>query len=151
MFQLHPSTRIVPPHSQQSVEIDSDMVVLVQALWTKGLQTTACCQDAGEATEAERAHGEPAEPTGHQGFIEYHRGWSWLKMPRTDALTLLAELSDHAKFGARVKVRWQRGSWRMHIPVVHQDGGFADSPYVQIYFPKDQIADLTSALTAVSH
>lgn len=147
MFQFHPSTKLVPPDSSESVEIDNDMAALVQALWAKGRQTGACCQDAGEATEAECAHGEPGEPTGHHGFIAYYRGWAWLKMPRPDALSLLAELSDHETFGTRVKVRWQRGSWRMQIPVIHQDGEFAPAPYIQIYFPKEQIAALAAVLT----
>ncbi|SRR6266567_307667 len=148
MFQLHPSTRLIPPNSNEAVEIDNDMQALVRALWAAGWQTTACCQDAGEAVHAERAHGERGEPTGQQGFIGYHRGWAWLKMPTADTLGLLAELNHHEDFSARVKVRWQRGSWRMHIPVVHQDGRFTAAPYVQIYFPKDQIAELTAALTA---
>jgi len=147
MFQLHASARLVAPHSGEAVEIDNDMVALVRALWARGWQTTACCQDAGEATEAERAHGQPGESTGHEGFIPYYRGWAWLKMPRPDALTLLTYLSDHETFGARVKVRWQRGSWRMHIPVVHQGGRFTATPYIQIYFPKDQLAELAGALT----
>jgi hypothetical protein len=41
----------------------------------------ACCQDDGEAVDAERAHGQRGETTGHHGFIEYYRGWAWLKMP----------------------------------------------------------------------
>ncbi len=146
MFQLHTSTRLVPPHSEEAVEIDTDMAALVRALWARGWQTAACCQDIGEAAEAERAHGEPWEPTGHQGFIEYYRGRAWLKMPAPDAFALLTELSDHETFGTRVKVRWQRGSWRMHTPVVHQDGRFTATPHTQIYFPKDQIAELVRAI-----
>lgn len=146
MFQLHPSTRLIPPHASDAVEVDNDMAPLVRALWAKGWQTIACCQDSGEAVAAERAQGHRGEPTGHRGFIEYHRGWAWLKIPVADALCLLAELRDHEIFGPRVKVRWQRGSWRMHIPVIYQDGRLTPATYVQIYFPKEQIAELTQYL-----
>ena len=146
MFQLHASTRLMPPHADEAVEIDNDMVPLVLALWARGWQTLACCQDDGEAVEAERASGQRREPTGHHGFIEYHRGWAWLKMPTGDALGLLAHLGSHKTFGPRVKIRWQRGSWRMHIPIVPQDGRFVPAAYGQIYFPKEQISELTEAV-----
>jgi hypothetical protein len=148
MFQLHPSTRLLPPQATDAVEVDNEMVPLIQALWSQGWHTMACCQDNGEAVDAERAHGQRGEPTGHQGFIEYHRGLAWLKMPTTDTLCLLAELHDHQVFGPRAKVRWGRGSWRMHIPVIYQDGGFTPAPYTQIYFPKEQIAELAAALAS---
>jgi len=35
----------------------------------------------------------------------------------------------------------------VHVPVIYQDGQFTPAPYVQIYFPKEQIAELTGALT----
>jgi hypothetical protein len=57
------------------------MVPLIGALWSRGWHTMACCQDDGEAVDAERAHGQRGETTGHHGFIEYYRGWAWLKMP----------------------------------------------------------------------
>lgn len=146
MHQLHSSTRLLPPQADEPAEIDDDMVPLVRALWARGWQTMACCQDNGEAVAAEREHGDPREPTGHRGFIEYHKGWAWLKMPATDTFSLLAALSDDETFATRIKVRWQRGSWRMHIPVIHLDDLFQPAPYVQIYFPKDQIPDLVTAL-----
>jgi hypothetical protein len=146
MFQLHPSTPLTPPHEHRPVQIDNDMVPLIQALWAGGRQTMACCQDDGEAVEAERAHGQPGEPTGHQGFIGYHKGWAWLKMPTPDTLSLLSELADDDTFGPRTKIRWQRGSWRMHTPIIYQDSKFTPAPYVQIYFPKDQITELAAHL-----
>ena len=147
MFQLHPSTRLTPPRAEQAVDIDNHMVPLIRALWAKGWQTMACCQDDGEAVDAERARAQHREVTGHQGFIEYYKGWAWLKMPTADTLSLLAELCDHETFGPRVKIPWQRGSWRMHVPVICQEDQFTPAPYVQIYFPKEQIAELTRALT----
>lgn len=148
MFQHHPSTRTTPPYSDDAVEIDNAMLGLVQRIWAIGRQTMACCQDAGEAADAERMHGARREPTGHQGFIGYHRGWAWLKMPTADTLSLLTELSGHETFSTRVKVRWQRGSWRVHIPVIYQNGQFTAARYAQIYFPNDQITELTAALAA---
>lgn len=149
MFQLHKFTALTPPQSNEPVEIDNDMVPLVRSLWARGWQTLACCQDNGEAVDAERAQGQRNEPTGHRGFIEYHKGLAWLKMPVPDALSLLAELSEHETFGPRVKIRWQRESWRMHIPVIYQEGHLGPAWYVQIYFPKEQIAELTSAIAAL--
>jgi hypothetical protein len=78
MFQLDPSTRLVPPHASDPVQIDDHMVPLVSALWARGWHTMACCQDNGQAVEAERAQGHNTEPIGHHGFIEYHKGWTWL-------------------------------------------------------------------------
>jgi hypothetical protein len=149
MFQLHESTALIPPQSNEPVEIDNNMVPLIRALWAKGWQTMACCQDNGEAVEAERAHGPRDEPTGHQGFIEYHKGLAWIKMPVPDALSLLAKLCQHETFGPRVRIRWQRGSWRMHIPVIYQEGQLGPARYVQIYFPNVQIAELTLVIRAL--
>jgi hypothetical protein len=149
MFQLHESTWLTPLQSNEPVEIDNDMVPLVRALWARGWQTMACCQDDGEAVDAERRQGQRNEPTGHRGFIEYHKGWAWLKMPGTDTLSLLTELSEHEIFGPRIKIRWQRGSWRIHIPIIYQDGQIGPSSYAQIYFPKEQIEELTVAIAAL--
>ncbi len=147
MHQHHATTALIPPHADEAVQIDNDMVPVIRALWAKGWQTLACCQDSGEAVAAERDHGTPGEPTGHRGFIEYHQGWAWLKMPTPDTLALLAVLSDDETFMERVRVRWRRGSWRMQIPVIYQDDQFAPAPYAQIYFPSQQIDELAAALT----
>ncbi len=109
----------------------------------------ACCQDNGEAVEAEHGKNCGKEPTGHHGFIEYHRGWAWLKMPVHDTLALLSILSEHEIFASRIKIRWQHGSWRMHIPISYDDNYFGPALYAQTYFPKDQITELTSALATL--
>ncbi len=101
------------------------MVELVRAIWARGWQTAACCQDTGEAVEAERnAMGPISEPTGNAGFIEYYRGWAWLKMPQSDALALLDELATDDQFREFVTTRWAHGSWRLHTPVVWTDERF---------------------------
>ncbi|MGH3626575.1 MAG: hypothetical protein ACRDRL_03925 [Sciscionella sp.] len=148
MFQHHGTTRLIPPGASNPVDIDNDMVPLVQQLWAMGLTTMACCQDNGQAVEAERGENRKTEPTGHHGFIEYHRGWAWLKMPVPDTLALLSVLSEHEVFASRTQVRWQRGSWRIHIPVIHDNTEFRPAPYAQIYFPRTQITELTTALKA---
>lgn len=150
MFQLHETTQLIPPYSTERVNIDNGMVPLIERLWAMGLKTMACCQDNGEAVEAERGQSRGSESTGQHGFIEYHRGWAWLKMPTQDTYSLLAALSEHETFGARIKVRWQRGSWRMHIPLIYEEMQFRAAPYAQIYFPKEQIAGLTAALSVLS-
>jgi hypothetical protein len=146
--QIHPSSALIPPHHDEPVLIDNAMVELVRAIWARGWQTAACCQDTGEGVEGERAAvRSTAEPTGNAGFIEYYRGWAWLKMPRTDALAFLGELAEDDRLRDLVKTRWGKGSWRIHSPVVWSDSGFVVSPFVQIYFPKQQINDVTKALT----
>lgn len=145
--QIHPSTKLTPPHHEHPVDIDTGIAELVLAVWARGWQTTACCKDVGEATEAERNLGRSdTDPTGNAGFIDFYRGYAWLKMPRSDAFTLLNQLADHPLFGVRVTTRWQTGSWRLHIPLIWGDDAFIPSPYVQIYFPNDQITELTRAL-----
>lgn len=146
MYQHHDTTRLIPPGTNDPADIDSKMEPLIQQLWAMGLTTMACCQDSGEAVEAERGNTPREEPTGHHGFIEYHRGWAWLKMPVPDTLTLLSALSNHPEFAPRTKIRWQRGSWRIHIPVIHDSTKFRPAPYAQIYFPSNQITELTTAL-----
>ena len=146
MYQHHATSSLISPHTDQPVQIDIDMVPLIRVLWTNDWQTMACCQDNGEAVAAEREHGKVGQPTGHGGFITYHKGWAWLKMPTADALSLLAALGDDKTFATRVQVPWQRGSWRMYIPLVYQDDEFTPAPYVQVYFPKDQLPELVTAL-----
>lgn len=146
MYQHHSTTRLVPPGANEGVEIDTAMVPVVRGLWAKGWRTLACCQDSGQAVAAEREHGKTVEATGHQGFIEYHMGWAWLKMPADDALSLLDALASDDVFGPRVRVRWHLGSWRVFVPVVHQERGFAPAPFAQVYFPETQIPELAAAL-----
>lgn len=150
MFQFHESTLLIPPYASDPVDVDNDMIPLIQCLWQIGLKTMACCQDDGEAVEAERAEGQGNSPTGQRGFIEYHKGWAWLKIPLPDALSLLSHLSEHEIFGPRVKIRWQRGSWRMHIPVIFEKDRLGPASYVQIYFPKEQIAELAAAVAQLT-
>src|SRR5580658_3063183 len=128
MFQHHPSTRLTPLESSQAADIDTDMVPLLHALWQRGWRTLACCQDHGEAVEAEREQGQGSEPTGYHGFIEYHRGLAWLKMPTADALSMLTALSNHEVFAAHIKTRWKRGSWRMTTPVIYQQDQLTIAP-----------------------
>lgn len=148
MFQFHETVRLTPPGAHDPVPVDTDMAPLIQQIWARGLKTMACCQDDGEAVDAERVNGQRSKPTGQRGFIDYYKGWAWLKMPVQDTFSLLSKLSEHEIFGPRIKIRWQRGSWRMHIPVIYQAETFSPAAYAQIYFPKDQIAELTAALTA---
>lgn len=85
-------------------------------------------------------------PSGHGGFVEYHRGYAWLKMPLQDGQKILNTLLNTA-FHDRVTIRWQSGSWRMHVPFRYEKNsgiGLADA--AQIYFPREQIAELTIIL-----
>lgn len=54
-------------------------------------------------------------------------------------------------FHDRVTVRWQPGSWRMHVPLVHSRKNRIDLAYAaQIYFPGEQIRELTTVLMDLS-
>lgn len=141
---IHPYERLTTPDDEQ-VDIDTEMIRLIQVLWARGLTTTACCQDIGESAAGLRDP-QRTTPTGHGGFVEYYRGYAWLKMPVDDGQRLLNTLLD-TSFRDQVTVRWQPGSWRMHVPLVYREKnsiGLADA--AQIHFPRDQIPELTAAL-----
>jgi hypothetical protein len=113
---IHPYERLTTPDDAQ-VEIDTEMVPLVHALWARDLVTVACCQDVGESAAGLRDP-ERSTPSGHGGFVEYYRGYAWLKMPLHDGRRLLNTLLG-TEFHDRVTIRWQPGSWRMHVPLVY--------------------------------
>lgn len=67
-------------------------------------------------------------------------------MPTSDALRL-GNLLLATTFRDRVACRWQRGSWRMHIPLVFDANyGITLDDTGQIHLPKDQVPDLTRTL-----
>jgi hypothetical protein len=141
---IHPYECLTTPDDQH-VEIDTEMVPLVQALWARQLVTIACCQDIGESAAGLRDP-QRITPSGHGGFVEYYRGYAWLKMPLQDGQKLLNALLDTA-FHDRVTIRWQPGPWRMHVPFRYEKNsgiGLADA--AQIYFPREQIDALTVIL-----
>lgn len=145
---IHPYERLTTPDDEQ-VEIDTEMVTLVRALWARDLMTVACCQDIGESAAGHR-DSQRTTPSGHGGFVEYYRGYAWLKMPLDDGLQLLNNLLSTA-FHDRVAIRWKSGSWRMHVPLVYGEGdviGLAEA--AQLYFPREQIAELTASLVDLS-
>lgn len=146
--QIHPSTPLVPPHHDEPVHIDDGMVTVVRAIWAHGWQTAACCQDTGEAADAERDLGQPRdEATSSHGFIEYYRGWAWLKLPRPDAFAFLEQMAEDDRLREPVTTRRGSRSWRLFHPVIWSDGAFVATPFVQIYFPKKQIIEIECVLT----
>jgi hypothetical protein len=76
---IHPCQRLTTPDNKQ-VNIDTPMIPLVQTLWAIELVTVACCQDIGESAVGLRDP-EGTTPSGHGGFVEYYRGYAWLRMP----------------------------------------------------------------------
>jgi len=143
---IHPCQRLATPDNEQ-VDIDTQMVPLVQTLWIMGLVTMACCQDLGESVAGLRDP-ERTTPSGHGGFVEYYRGYAWLKMPLGDGKRLLNTLLG-TPFHDRVTLRWKPGSWRMHVPLVHGEKNGIDLAYAaQIYFPGEQIPELTAILVS---
>lgn len=87
------------------------------------------------------------EPTGHSGFIDYHLGWAWLKMPIADT-TRLTEILLATSFRDAIAIRWQRGFWRLDIPFVYDvNSGMGPVTAVRIHFPREQIHELSSTLS----
>lgn len=142
---IHPTQQLRTP-AGEPVEIDLDMVPLIRSLWALDLTTLGCCQDNGEYARARREMFPRGEPTGHSGFIDYHLGWAWLKMPIADT-TRLTEALLTTSFRDAITVRWQRGSWRLDIPFVYDvNSGMGPAAAVQIHFPREQIQELSSTL-----
>lgn len=141
---IHPYTRLTTP-TDERMDIDTEMVPLVQTLWGMELATLACCQDIGESAAGLR---DPERTTrsGHGGFVEFYRGYAWLKMPLDDGLRLLNTML-RTSFHDRVTVRWMPGSWRMHVPLVHdKKSGIGLAYAAQLYFPRKQITELNAIL-----
>ncbi|MFC9973861.1 hypothetical protein ACFVH6_23480 [Spirillospora sp. NPDC127200] len=146
---VHPTRSLLTPDGT-TAHIDVEMIPVVRALWSAGLTTVGCCQDSGEYAEAARNSKPDREPTGHAGYVEYFRGWAWLKMPVSDATALTNALAE-TSFRRAVTVRWQKGSWRVFVPVVHEEGsGMRLAPHAQIYLPYDQLNDLSKVVSKLS-
>lgn len=146
--KIHPYERLTSPVGEQ-VEIDSEMVPLVQALWARELVTLACCQDIGESAAGLRDP-ERTTPSGHGGFVAYYWGYAWLKMPLRDGKRLLNALLE-TSFHDCVAIRWKPGSWRMHVPLAHSESNRIDlAEAAQLHFPRGQVAELTDVLTGLS-
>jgi hypothetical protein len=144
-IQIHPSQRLTRPDGAQ-VNIDDDMVALVRALWSLNLKTTACCQDFGEGTAGQREASPDRPRYGGDAFIAYYTGYSWLKMPVSDAKRL-ADLLAGTEFRDKVTQRWTPGSWRMHVPMIfNEHSGIDLADTAQIHFPREQIPRLTFVL-----
>ena len=143
--QIHPVHRLAAPDGTEA-DIDTDIVPLVRAVWALGLATTASCQDFGEGTAGQRNAVPHAARYGGDAFIAYYTGWAWLKMPLPDAHRLTTMLLG-TEFRDRVARRWEPGSWRMHVPLVFEEGtGITPASAAQIHFPREQTASLTLTL-----
>ncbi|MEV0403600.1 hypothetical protein [Actinoallomurus sp. NPDC050550] len=143
---IHPTSLLTAPDGVQA-DIDIDMVPLIKTLWSMGLVTTACCQDFGEGTEGQRRFREGPPRYGGDAFIEFYRGYAWLKMPTSNAVDLVNALLGTA-FHARVTLRWRPGSWRIHAPLVYESGyGFRMAGSTQIHFPREEITELVNVLS----
>jgi hypothetical protein len=144
-IQIHPSQRLTAPGGEQ-VDIDTDMIPLVRALWSLNLKTTACCQDFGEGTAGQRETSPNRHRYGGDAFIAYYTAYAWLKMPVPDARRL-AESLTVTEFRDKVTQRWTPGSWRMHVPLIFNEQSRIDlAETAQIHFPRQQIHALTSVL-----
>lgn len=149
-LQVHPSQRLTTPNGTQ-VDIDTDIVPLIRAVWALNLATTASCQDFGDGTAGLREANLRPSRYGGDAFIAYHTGYAWLKMPIPDAQRLANILLDTG-FHDNVTRRWEPGSWRMHVPLVFDENrGIVLENAAQIHFPSEQIARLTATLERTQH
>jgi hypothetical protein len=140
--QIHPAQRLTTPEGTE-VDIDTEIVPLVRALWALGLATTASCQDFGEGTAGQRTVNQHPSRYGGDAFIAYYTGYAWLKMPTPDA-QWLANMLLGTEFHDKVTRRWEPGSWRMHVPLIFDEScGIVPAYATQIHFPREQIASLT--------
>lgn len=145
---IHPTENITTPQSE-TIAVDLEMVPVVQAIWDLGLRTLACCQDSGEYAEAARDTRPERTPTGQGGWIEYFRGWAWLKMPVDDTIALVNALA-RTSLAEPATVRWKRGSWRLEVPMLYaEDTGAVLARAVQIHLPRTQLSELLEVLPTI--
>ncbi|MCW2912865.1 MAG: hypothetical protein JWN52_933 [Actinomycetia bacterium] len=134
--QVHPTEKL-PTASGESVSVDVELVPVIRALQALDLHTLMCCQDVGEAMAG---GGMWPLPDRWHTFLS---GYAWLKMPVDAAQALLAKLSETPEFESRLTAK-APGGWQSQVWL--GPTGLAD--YANIYFPREQIPDLTAALTA---
>lgn len=145
---IHPYEQLTTP-AGELVNIDTEMVPVIGQLWRLGYTTVASCQDVGEATAALRnLAGHPPTPS-TDAFIAFHQGYALLKMPRHHA-QLLATRLLHTPFRDRISQRWRPESWRMHVPLIHQDTAIHLSATALIHLPRHQLDELTQTLNDLS-
>ena len=148
--QIHPAQRLTAPDGT-AVDIDTEIVPLVRALWALRLVTAASCQDFGEGTAGQREINQRPPLKGGDAFIAYYTGYTWLKMPTPDAQRLATILLD-TEFRESITSRWEQGSWRMHVPLIFDESqGMIPASTAQIHFPREQVPRLTLALENMSH
>ena len=71
-------------------------------------------------------------------------------MPAPDAQRLATILLG-TEFRDKLALRWEPGSWRMHVPVIFdQSRGMVPASTTQIHFPREQTASLTLTLERMS-
>jgi hypothetical protein len=62
----------------------------------------------------------------------------------------LANTLINTEFHDKVTRRWERGSWRMHVPIIFDENrGFVLENAAQIHFPREQIASLAFTLERI--
>lgn len=124
--QHHP-TQAVTTSEGETVEIDTEMVPLIAALWKLGYLTDMSCQDTGEYMR----DGTPPEPPEDRGeAAQRMMGRAWVRMPEADATRLMGV----------VEAAGMGGSWRV-FPETRREG------WASITFPKEQIPAVVDLLS----
>lgn len=147
--QVHPTERLVLPSGEET-DVDVEMVPLVRRLWAMGLETTGCCQDFGESI-LNNGHRSTSPNNARQRWVDFYRGYAWLKMPTKDAMSLVAALGRLPQFAERMR-RWTHPEAWMNI--VYMFPGDEDVASVadaaQLHFPRVQLPELVQALNQTS-
>ncbi|MBB6170722.1 hypothetical protein HNR23_000782 [Nocardiopsis mwathae] len=147
---IHPAVSMTNP-AGETVRIDVAMAPVISELWRLQFETVACCQNVGEATAGVRSRTGPVRKYQDKygdRFIAYHAGYALVKMPTNDACRL-ADLLLPTSFQDRLRRRWRPDSWRMHVPLICDDGASGPSRYALLHFPDKQIPELTNTLKGI--
>jgi hypothetical protein len=135
LTEVHPTERLSTA-TGESVPVDVELVPVIKALWALDLRTLMCCQDVGAAMAG---GGMRPLPERWHAFLS---AYAWLKMPVDAAQALLARLSRTPEFESRLEAK-APGGWQSQVWL----GPTGPADYANIYFPCEQIPDLTTALT----
>ncbi|WP_344896457.1 hypothetical protein [Actinomadura meridiana] len=122
----------------------------MRIMWKLSLTTLGCCQDIGESID-HNGHGSSMPASDRQRWVDFYKGYAWVKLPSVDANRLIGIVGANVVFGQRVR-RWTHPeAWQAVVWLFPTNEGNArPEPNAQITFPANQIEDLTSLLLDAS-
>ncbi len=125
----HPTEDLLPPGRRSPVPIDKDIVPLIKAMWSLGIATEASCQD-------------------DDGKVQI------VMLVEDVRLFLTVVARNPEKKVARAAARAGLGpdNWDLHLWSNPWDRGKHTEIHlrVAVYFPRDQLAEVTKALATLA-